>query len=78
MIVPAIRFGDDFPLLKTNDGRAIHFYSVWPLLPDETEFKLKHGFDDLMDRLFERGVTDLIDVRRRSAVGRKGWWPFGK
>lgn len=78
MIVPAIRFGKDFLRLETPDERAINFYSVWPLLADETEFKLKQGYDELLDRLLSRDVTDVIDVQRQSAVARRGWWPFAR
>ena len=52
--------------------------SATPILPDETEFKLKHGYDELMDRLLSREVSDVIDLQRWSAVARRGWWPFGK
>lgn len=78
LIVPAIRFDKEFLRLETADERVINFYSVWPLLPDETDFKLKHGYDELMDRLFSRDVTDLIDIHRRSAVSSRRWWPFGR
>lgn len=78
IIVPAVRFGEKFLRLETPDERVINFYSVWPILPDETEFKLKHGYDELMDRLLLRDVSDLIDVQRRSAVARRSWWPFRK
>lgn len=77
MIVPAVRFGREFVRCGLPDGRLVNFYSVWPLLADETEFKLKHGYDELLDRLLSRGVTDLIDVSRRSATIRR-WWPFGR
>lgn len=76
LIVPTIRFGNEFLRLSLPDDRDVNFYSVWPLLPDETEFKLKHGYDSLLDRLFSRRVTDLIDVNRVSAT-RHRWWPFG-
>ena len=78
MIVPAIRFGKDFLRLETADERTINFYSVWPLLADETEFKLKQGYDELLDRLLSRDVTDVIDVQRQSVVARRGWWPFAR
>lgn len=78
LIVPSLGFGKEFRRLELPDERIVHFYSVWPLLPDETDFKLKHGYEDLMDRLFEHDVTEIIDVARRSAVVRRGWWPFGK
>lgn len=77
VIVPAFRFGKEFLRLELPDERVVNFYSIWPLLPDETEFKLKHGYDELMERLFARDVTDVVDVTRRSAVTRR-WWPFGK
>jgi hypothetical protein len=77
LIVPAFQFGQEFWQAEMPDGRTVNFYSVWPLLPDETDFKLREGYDKLMDRLLEHGVTDVIDVGRRSAVTR-GWWPFGR
>lgn len=76
LIVPPFRFGKEFLRLETPDERVINFYSVWPLLPDETEFKLKHGYDELMDRLFARDVTDVVEITRRNTVRR--WWPFGR
>ncbi|MFM9962181.1 MAG: suppressor of fused domain protein [Planctomycetaceae bacterium] len=78
IIVPAVRFGEDFLRLTTPDERIINFYTVWPILPDETEFKLKHGYDELLDRLLSHEVSDLIDIRRQSSVARRRWWPFGK
>lgn len=77
VVVPAFRFGKDFLRLELPDERVVNFYSIWPLLPDETEFKLKHGYDELMEQLFARDVTDVIDLTRRSAVSRR-WWPFGR
>ncbi len=78
LIVPSLGFGKEFRQFKRPDERVVNFYSIWPLLPDETEFKLKHGYEELMDRLFDRDVTEVIDVTRRSAVARRGWWPFGR
>lgn len=76
-IVPAFRFGKEFLRLELPDERVVNFYSIWPLLPDETEFKLKHGYDELMEQLFARDVTEVIDLTRRSAISRR-WWPFGR
>lgn len=75
MIVPAIPFGKDFRKMKAPDGRAINFYSVWPLTADEVAFKLKQGYDDLVDKLLNAGVTDVIDINRTNATRRR-WWPF--
>lgn len=77
LIVPAFRFGNEFLRLSTPDERVINFYSIWPILRDETEFKLKHGYDKLMNRLFAHDVTDVIDPNRRSSIAER-WWPFGK
>jgi hypothetical protein len=37
------------------------------------EFKLKHGFDPLVELLDKNKVTELLDIRRRN-VCKKGWW----
>lgn len=78
LIVPSLGFGKEFRRLELPDERIVNFYSIWPLLPDETDFKLKHGYEDLMGRLFDRDVTEVIDITRRSAIARRGWWPFGR
>ena len=78
LIVPTIIFGQEFCRLELPDQRIVNFYSLWPLLPDETDFKLKHGYEELMNRLFDRGVTEVLDVTRPSAVTRRRWWPFGQ
>jgi hypothetical protein len=53
------------------DPDGDNFYSVWPILPDETTFKLKHGYDELMDRLLTHEVSDIIDVKRSSVLARR-------
>ncbi len=77
LIVPAVPFGRDFRELEMPDGRIINFYVVWPLLPEEVAFKMKHGYDKLVNRMLDAGVTDIIDVDRRSGLRRRWWWPFG-
>lgn len=78
VIVPVLAFSQEFRKLELPDGRVVNFYAVWPLLADETEFKLKQGYEALMHRLFDHNVTEVIDIHRRSAVARRRWWPFGK
>ncbi len=75
MVAPPLKFAPEFRQLELDD-RVINFYAVWPLLPNETVFKLQQGFDPLVERLLADGVSEVIDVARRSVCRRK-WWPFG-
>ncbi len=75
MLVPPLRFDSQLAALKLADGRIINFYCIWPLLPEEVEFKLQHGFDDLIQRLRDRGVNEVIQLDRASGVRRR-WWPW--
>ena len=49
--------------------KEIAFLSVIPILPDEQEYAIEQGPYALADRLAEAGVTDLLEPRRKSAVG---------
>jgi hypothetical protein len=60
-------FGEEFPNLRVNDEKTIHFLSFVPIYKDEMELKLNHGGNTLVDHLDALGVTELLDVRRPSA-----------
>jgi Suppressor of fused protein (SUFU) len=52
----------------TEDGRPLHFLGVIPLLPAEMVFSKIFGSGALEEKLFDAGVTEIIDPQRRSAV----------
>ncbi len=54
----------DFSGFDRSDGEYVHFLSVWPLHRSECAFACRSGLDRLLDRLSERGVTDILDERR--------------
>lgn len=60
--------GEGFETLETKDGEEIHFFSLVPLYPSEMKYKLDLGWDQLLIRLNDAEVTDLIDVNRAAVV----------
>lgn len=56
--------GEAFSTLYLNDGTPVHFWSLIPLHPSEIEFKLKHGSDELFQRLAAAGASDLFNASR--------------
>ncbi len=54
--------------LRTNAHKAIHFYSVMPIYPEEVDFKLDKGLDALTDLFEQNKVTSLIDIHRPNVV----------
>lgn len=65
LIMPPVLFGDGFGKLETN-GKTIHFLSVVPIYAEEMDYKLKKGFDALVDRLDKNQVTELLDLKRKN------------
>jgi Suppressor of fused protein (SUFU) len=59
-------FGDDFVHLKVNEEKTITFLSFIPIYREEMEFKLTHGGDALFQRLESGGVTELLEINRKS------------
>lgn len=66
---------EEFQRLTVNDDKVIYFYAVVPLYAEETNYKLKHGADALVERLRKHDVSEVLDPGRKN-VCRRGFWPF--
>jgi hypothetical protein len=53
------------PLKLGLFGKKVAFYQLYPLYPEELEFKLEHSFDELMDRL-DAEDNMIINVHRKN------------
>jgi hypothetical protein len=62
----------EFWALKTAD-KTIRFYSIVPIYSQEMDFKVKQGADPLIDKLGEREINELLDIKRKN-VCKRGWW----
>ena len=50
LIVPPTLFDERFEQLAISDDKVVQFYAVVPLYPEEMEFKLRHGTEELLRR----------------------------
>lgn len=75
IIVPSLLVPTDFYELKTG-METIAFYSVVPLYREEMEMKSRDGMEPLLAKMVDRGITDLIDPKRRNAAVRKRFGLF--
>ena len=58
----------EFCELRVNDEKTVYFYAVFPLLRDEMDFKLEHGTEALLPYFGEVGLTENLDIARRSVL----------
>jgi hypothetical protein len=70
-----VLFDDGFPALQVNAEKTIHFLSLVPLYREEIDFKLRKGFEPLLERLGNAGVTELLNIHRKN-VCKKRWGLF--
>jgi hypothetical protein len=54
--------------LTTENGRAIYYLAIVPLFPREIVFDKNHDSGALEEKLFEAGVTELVNPQRERAV----------
>lgn len=59
-----------FHTLKVSADKEIVFLSIIPLYREEMDLKLRSGEDKLLERLFRKGVNDVVDPVRKN-VGKK-------
>jgi len=57
-----------FTSMQGPDGKKISFLTVVPLYEQELQVKLRYGTAALLARLAARGINDIIDPKRQSAV----------
>ena len=61
--------------LELSD-RNIHFWSLIPLYVEEMNYKLKQGFEPLLEKLSKVGGPDeleVVHIKRRNACGKRFW-----
>jgi len=58
--VVLFQLSEEISVIPTKDGNKIHAYFLIPLYKEEMEYKLEHGMDALLDKLFELEDDALI------------------
>ena len=77
LIAPSITVADDgFHQLESLDKGIIRFFSVVPLHREEMNFKLSKGLDQLLLKLEQHQVTDVIDIDRINTCRKKRFGLF--
>ena len=69
------KFASGVRTLTTPQGKVINFYALVPLYKDEVNWKLNKSSDDLHARLKSAGVTELLDINRKSVCAK---WPWSR
>ena len=70
IVLPSVTVPDGFHSLRIDDQKEITFYAVVPLFEEEMNLKLRLGTDELLDRLGNKGITDVVS-RTRPNVAKK-------
>ena len=76
LVLPMLNVPEGFHELEISEDKVIHFYGVYPLYAEETQFKLNQGADELVKRFEKYEISEVVQTRRKN-VCRRGWWPFG-
>lgn len=63
----------EFAALPVREDKTIHFFSVLPLYPEEMAYKLRHGAETLLDKLDRSGISELLEIDRKSVCRRSPW-----
>jgi len=58
---------------ELGEHKTVRLYALLPLFEDEMRFKLERGSESLFEKLDQRGVGELIDVKRRSVLAKRFW-----
>lgn len=76
MLVATALADEEFHTLELSD-RTIRFWSLVPLYAEEMNYKLKHGFEPLLEKLATVGdaeALEVVNVQRRNACAKRFWF----
>lgn len=76
LVLSMLNVPEGFHQLRISEDKVINFYGLYPLYPEETEFKLNKGTDELIRRFEKHNISEVVDPKRKN-VCKRGWWPFG-
>lgn len=71
VVLPPVSIPDEVTRIYVGD-LEVELLTLWPLYPEELDYKLERGLDALIEALDEAEVDDVIDPGRRCAVDRAG------
>jgi hypothetical protein len=67
---------EGFDTLELSD-RVVHFWSLIPLYREEMNYKLKHGFEALLEQLASKvggpEELEILHMNRRNACAKRFW-----
>jgi hypothetical protein len=76
MLVASALAHEEFHTLELSD-RVIHFWSLVPLYAQEMNYKLKHGFEPLLEQLAKVATAEeleVVNLKRRNACAKRFWF----
>jgi hypothetical protein len=72
-----VQFPFMFRVLEMADGRLVYLFNMIPIYIEEQRLAMWRGTDHLLDRLEEKGMAGVLDIRRQSVAGRRTWARMG-
>ncbi|MFX1397892.1 MAG: suppressor of fused domain protein [Promethearchaeota archaeon] len=66
ILVPPLLLDEKAWKLEKNGDKCIYFFALMPLYKEEMEYKLKHGYDALMERMLRDGDLDITNFSRKN------------
>ena len=69
-----VSLDEDFHSLHYTPDKAIAFLALYPLYPEEMDFKLRKGADTLLRRFAQHAITDIVDLKRKNTAKKRWKW----
>ncbi|RJE86698.1 suppressor of fused domain protein [Paenibacillus sp. 1011MAR3C5] len=64
-----------FFTLQMSEEKEVHFFSLLPIYKEEMDFKLKHGAEELFQKLDRERINEFLQIQRKN-VCKKSWFGF--
>ena len=76
LLFPPALAPEEFHELKVGPEKTIYFFSLYPLYDAEMKLKLNKGTEELINRMADNDICEMIELGRKN-VAKKKFWFFG-
>jgi hypothetical protein len=68
ILFPSMTYFEGSRLTMPGGDRQVDFWALYPLYPEEIDYKLAHGAGELFNRFEDAELTDVVDPERKPVV----------
>ncbi|MGO4108231.1 suppressor of fused domain protein [Paenibacillus sp. YAF4_2] len=67
LAIPEVEQIREFFNLQLEEDKVVHFFTLMPIYQEEMDYKLKHGVEALLEKIYKISTDKVVQLNRKNA-----------